>query len=175
MQKKHHSASGKDEEYLDLVDRNDRVVGKMLRSHIYAKGLKNYRVVNVFVKNSGGQLWIPKRTAQKKIFPLCLDVGVGGHVTSGQTYEEAFKTEAFEELNLDISQVFYRPLGHLTPKDEVSSFMKVYEIEMNKLPNYNPKDFCGYFWLTPTQVLEKITAGAAAKPDLSKLLKIFYH
>ena len=61
------------EEYLDLVDENDTVIGKKLRSEIYAEGLLNFRVINVFLINSKGQIWIPRRTASKAIFPSALD------------------------------------------------------------------------------------------------------
>jgi isopentenyldiphosphate isomerase len=85
------------DEYLDLVNEKDEVVGKKLRSEVYAEGLSNFRVVNVFLRNFEGKLWIPRRTANKRIFPLCLDVSMGGHVESGESYEVAFKRELSEE------------------------------------------------------------------------------
>jgi len=74
------------DEYLDLVDLQDSVIGRKLRSEVYAEHLSNFRVVNAFVLNSKGELWIPRRTADKRIFPLCLDMSVGGHVESGESY-----------------------------------------------------------------------------------------
>ncbi|MEK7193387.1 MAG: NUDIX hydrolase [Patescibacteria group bacterium] len=163
------------DEYLDLVDENDNIVGKKRRSEIYAEHLTNFRVVNVFIMNSKGEIWIPRRTANKRIFPLCLDMSMGGHVESGETYEDALGREAQEELNIDISRVSPRFLGHLTPhKDGVSAYMKVYEIKMDAAPDYNKNDFAEYFWFTPRTVLEHIEQGDQAKEDLPKLIKIFY-
>ena len=164
------------DEYLDLVDENDRVVGKKLRSEVYAERLSNFRVINAFVVNAAGELWIPRRTADKKIFPLCLDVSAGGHVESGETYDQTFKREVAEELNIATDTVPVHCLGHLTPqKDNVSAFMNVYEIRMNAAPNYNPDDFFEYFWLTPQALLERIERGDKAKSDLQKLVKKFYN
>jgi len=44
------------DEYLDLVNENDEVIGRKLRSEIYAEHLSNFRVVNAFVVNSKGEL-----------------------------------------------------------------------------------------------------------------------
>jgi isopentenyldiphosphate isomerase len=163
------------EEYLDLVDENDQVIGKKLRADIYAEGLWNFRVVDVFLKNSKGQLWIPRRTADKAIFPLALDFSAAGHVASGETYEQTFEREVAEELNIDVSKVPYRLLGYLTPKkDGVPLFMQVYEIESDETPAYNPDDFTEYFWLTPVEVLAKIESGDYAKDHIPVLIKRFY-
>lgn len=163
------------DECLDLVDQNDAVIGQKKRSEIYAEHLSNFRVVNAFIINSKGELWIPRRTAHKKVFPLCLDMSVGGHVESGETYDETFKRETQEELNFDTDKYQVRLLGHLTPqKDGVSAFMNVYEIKMDETPDYNTEDFFEYLWLTPKALLERTISGEKVKSDLPKLVKIFY-
>lgn len=93
------------DEYLDLVDENDIVIGRKKRSEIYAENLSNYRIINAFVINSKGEIWIPRRSSNKKLFPSCLDMSVGGHVESGETYEDALKREAQEELNINVDKM----------------------------------------------------------------------
>ena len=163
------------DEFLDLVDKNDNVVGRKKRSEIYAEGLSNFRVVNVFVINTEGEIWVPRRSADKRVFPLCLDMSMGGHVESGESYEKALERELKEELNLALRKTQFRLLGHLTPqKYGVSAFMKVYEIKMDETPNFNKKDFIEYFWLTPRLLLERLKRGDKAKDDLPRLVRIFY-
>ncbi len=72
-----------DDEILNIVDENDYVIGQKKRSEIYCQRLCNFRVVNAFVVNSLGQLWIPRRSAHKSIFPFCLDVSMGGQPLRG--------------------------------------------------------------------------------------------
>jgi len=163
------------DEYLDLVNEKDEVIGKKLRSEIYAEGLKNFRVVNAFVINSEGKLWIPRRTADKQVFPSCLDMSMGGHVESGETYDQTFKRELSEELNIDADITPWKMIGHLTPEsDNMSAHMNIYEIQMDEAPQYNPKDFTEYFWLTPSEVLERLELGDKSKSDLPKLVSRFY-
>ncbi|MBD2255162.1 NUDIX hydrolase [Nostoc parmelioides] len=164
-----------DLEILDIVDESDCVIGQKRRSEIYSQGLCNFRVVNSFVVNSLGKLWIPRRSAQKRIFPLCLDVSMGGHVESGETYEDALQRELEEELNLDLNMVNTQLLGYLTPyKYQVSAFMKVYEIRLDYEPDYNQNDFIESFWLYPSDLIEWLNKGEPAKSDLIKLVQMFY-
>lgn len=163
------------DEWLDLVDSQDVVIGKKLRSEIYLEDVSNFRVINAFIRNSYGQLWIPRRTAHKRLFPSCLDVSIGGHVESGETYESTLHREAKEELNIDIDTMPYRLLGKLTPQaDHVSAFMQIYEIVSNETPNYNSRDFTEFYWLTPKEFFERFKQGEKVKGDLPILIRKFY-
>ena len=55
------------DEILDLVDRDNRVIGQVRRSE--TDDICNVRVINVFLRDSQRRLWIPRRTAQKRAFP----------------------------------------------------------------------------------------------------------
>lgn len=163
------------DELLDLVDEQDRVIGQKRRSEVYAEKLRNIRVVNAFVINSKGELWIPRRTAGKRSYPLALDMSMGGHVESGETYEETFVRELKEELNLEASQCNPRLLGYLTPHThDISAFTKAWELRQDEPPRYNPDDFTEYFWLTPAALFQRLHDGDISKSDLPKLIKYFY-
>ncbi|MBI3605018.1 MAG: NUDIX domain-containing protein [Nitrospirae bacterium] len=163
------------DEYLDIVDENDKVIGRKKRSEVYKEGLSNFRVVNLFILNSNRELWIPRRAADKRLCPLCLDASMGGHVISGETYEEALSRELKEELNIDLENVRCTGIGYLTPHENaVSAFMKVYEIRTDLAPDYNRADFVEYFWLTRAALFERIERGERTKGDLPKLVEFFY-
>jgi len=165
-----------EDELLYLVDENDNVLGSQPRSFdLTKKNWQNFRVINAFIQNSRGELWIPRRAAHKRLFPLALDVSVGGHVTFGETYDEALLKEASEEINMDLKIFPFELLGHLKPHEhDLSAFMQVYLIRTDEVPNYNPHDFIEYFWYKHEEVLAKIEAGEKAKGDLAKLIKIFF-
>lgn len=164
-----------DDEYLDLVDQDDQVTGRMLRSQVYKEGLSNFRVVNAFLRNSEGKLLFPKRQPTKKIAPNGLDFSIGEHVEAGESYDDAIRRGAREELNLDITQTGYRLIGKLTPHEHgTAAFMEVYEINTDEIPPYNPDDFSESSWLDPQEVRAMIRNGLPAKSDLSIVLDQLY-
>lgn len=103
------------DELIDIVDHNDQVITQKYRTEVYAKKISNFRVVNAFLINNKKQVWIPRRSPQKKLFPLCLDASVGGHVSAGETYDQAFARELLEELNINISEISHKLITKLTP------------------------------------------------------------
>lgn len=164
-----------EDELMDVVDQFDQVVGQKLRSELYAENSSNCRAINAFLVNSQGQLWIPRRTAQKRLFPLHLDMSCGGHVCSGESYEAALQRELQEELNLDLGQVAWSLLGHLSPyRDGVSMFMNVYEIRSDATPAWNPDDFIEAAWFDVGELQNQIQSGDLVKGDLPFLIEKFY-
>jgi isopentenyl-diphosphate delta-isomerase len=164
-----------EDELLDLVDDQDQVIGKLWRSVIYREGRSNFRVVNAFLERSDGRLWIPRRSRQKRLFPGCLDMSMGGHVAAGETYEAALARELWEELRLSLADVAYSLLGRFTPHVHgVSAFMRVYRIQTDSTPDYNLDDFIEAYWLMPTDVLERIRGGDCVKDDLPRLIASCY-
>lgn len=100
---------------------------------------------------------------------------MGGHVESGETYEESFKRELMEELSIDADKTPWKFLAHLTPKkNQVYAFMNVYEIVSDETPKFNKSDFTEYYWLTPNDLFTKIKQGEKTKGDLPTLVNLFY-
>ena len=163
------------DELLDLVNKQDEVIGTLPRSEVYAKKMHNFRVINGFLINSKRQLWIPKRTAHKRTSPSALDMSFAGHVETRETYEQAFKRELKEELNLDLDKVQFKEIGYFTPhQNQMYAFMKVYEIKFEGVPDFNRNDFVEGHWLYPEEILKQIENGEKAKSDLKKLIKLCY-
>lgn len=161
------------DELLDFVNDNDEVIDQKNRSEIYALCSHNFRVINAFLMNDQGDLWIPRRTANKKLFPLCLDASVGGHVMSGETYQQAFERELFEELNLKAHELEYSSVAYLNPiKDNVSAHMHVYLIKYNQTPDYNRDDFESSMWIAIPELQNLIKNGESAKGDLAVLINV---
>ena len=164
-------------EILDLVNDLDVVIGQILRDESWDKVSRGgyVRVVNVFVKNSKGQLFIPRRSSSKRMFASGLDMSVGGLVQAGETYLQAFKRETLEELNLKVDALVWHEVAYFSPVSTgLSAFMKVFEIEFEETPEFNTEDFNGFFWLTPLELKTRILSGDAAKDDLLELVERVY-
>ena len=163
------------EEILDLVDQNDQVTHQLSKTQVHIQKLKNFRAIDAFLINDQGQFWIPRRAADKKLFPLFLDASVGGHVSAGESYDQAFFRELQEELNLDANTLTYKNIGAMTPHEHGTiGFLQVYTIHTNQEPAYNQADFCQAFWLTPQELIAKLDSGDQAKDNLIKVVRHFF-
>ncbi|MEU6481817.1 NUDIX domain-containing protein [Streptomyces sp. NPDC047017] len=87
------------EEILDIVDAEDRVVGRSPRGEAYARGLR-HRCVFIEARDTAGRLFVHRRTATKLVFPSRYDMFVGGVVGAGESYDDAALREAEEELGV---------------------------------------------------------------------------
>jgi 8-oxo-dGTP diphosphatase len=94
------------EEYLDLIDKNGNLTGeKELRSVIHENGLWHRTVHIYFYRNNGSEieLLVHLRSKNKSSHPNCWDTRFGGHLESGQTFENAAIREVSEETGLSIN------------------------------------------------------------------------
>lgn len=87
------------DEIIDIVDENDRVVGRSPRGEAYAKGLR-HRCAFVLARDAEGRIFVHRRTPGKLVFPSLYDMFVGGVVGAGESYDEAALREAEEELGV---------------------------------------------------------------------------
>ena len=163
------------EEILDLVDNEDNVIGQISREMAYAKKITNIRSVHFLLQNSEGRFWIPRRSKNKSTCPLGLDFSASGCVSSGEDYETALLREVNEELNLDLKKIGFDFLLKFSPVEHgTNAFCKLYQVYMDNAPDYNPEDFCEYFWLSPEELLYLIKNGEKVKSDLVKIVKLLW-
>jgi isopentenyldiphosphate isomerase len=93
-----------DMEFLDVVDDDDKVVGKALRSECHEKGL-THRTVMFFLFDKEGRVFVNKRAQNKEFFGGYHSIVFGGHVNAGQSYEEAVVREAEEETRIKTTPI----------------------------------------------------------------------
>jgi isopentenyldiphosphate isomerase len=86
---------------LSVVNDNDEVVGKELRSVIHKTGLR-HREIHVWFVTPDGDLIAQRRGANKDTFPSMLDATAGGHVEEGQDYLTAALAEIAEETGWEL-------------------------------------------------------------------------
>ena len=88
------------EEWVPLVDEQGKVIGQAPRSRVHNGSKLLHPVVHLQVLNKNGAILLQKRPMHKLIQPGKWDAAVGGHISAGETLEEALKKEAWEEIGL---------------------------------------------------------------------------
>ncbi len=158
-------------EYLDLVDENDNVIGKEDRNIIYENNMKNFRVINIMIMNSENKIIVPKRSDNRRLFPNCYDCSVGGHVSSGESYEEAAYRELEEELG--IKNVKLEQIGYFKPSDiDTSCFSKMYKLVYDGDLNYDKDGIQEIFYMNKEEIRKLISENPLQfKGDYPKFFK----
>jgi isopentenyldiphosphate isomerase/intracellular septation protein A len=88
------------EEWVPLVDEQGRITGQAPRSQVHNGSKLLHPVVHLHVINRSKAILLQKRPMSKLIQPGKWDTSVGGHISAGETLEQALKKEAFEEIGL---------------------------------------------------------------------------
>jgi isopentenyldiphosphate isomerase len=90
------------EEWFPIVDEDGNALGTALRSVCHnGKSMLLHPVVHLHLFNNSGKLFLQKRAKSKDIQPGKWDTSVGGHISPGETPDEALLREAREELGLN--------------------------------------------------------------------------
>jgi isopentenyldiphosphate isomerase/intracellular septation protein A len=93
--------SYKAEEWFPVVDEEGTVTGKAPRRICHdGKSKLLHPVVHMHLFNSSGKLFLQKRAANKDIQPGKWDTSAAGHITPGETVENALSREVREEIGI---------------------------------------------------------------------------
>lgn len=146
------------EEWVPLVDEHGKVTGQAPRSQVHNGSKLLHPVVHLHVLNNNGSILLQKRPMNKLIQPGKWDTAVGGHISAGETLEQALKKEAFEEIGL---------------KDFTAQLRKVYkwesEVEAELVYMFTTHDFKNVSMKDNSNSLEKLKSSGKYSEEVDQL------
>ena len=113
------------DELLDLVDKNDQVIGTVWKSEAHGDPTKIHREVAIAVFNDKEEVLLQRRSMKKRNDPGRWTITAAGHVGKGEDPKIASVREVKEELGLDVKPVFFGKY-FMKYKDKESRFFWIY-------------------------------------------------
>ncbi len=119
------------DEWFEIVDEQDRVIGRARRAECHGNPALVHRTAHVVVFSTDGRLLLQKRSADKDIQPGKWDTAVGGHLAPGENYEEGARRELGEELGLSpdlpLQWLFRSEIRNRVESENVGVFRLVHD------------------------------------------------
>lgn len=134
------------DEVLDIVDANNRVVGQATRAEIHRRQLA-HRACHIIVFDSKQQVLVQLRSHTKDNNPGLWDSSAAGHLDAGETFSDCACRELSEELSISVPPAaleacFLLPASPLTGME----FAQVYKLVTDQQPVAEPTEVADLVW-----------------------------
>ena len=134
------------EEWFDVVNAKDAVIGRERRSVVHRRKL-THRAIHVFVFNAIGQLYLQRRSLTKDSAPGKWSSSCAGHVDSGEDYDTAALRELGEELGLFEPEEFMPVFKESSCEETGQEFVWVYQCKSEGPFTLDPRESIEGCWV----------------------------
>ena len=148
------------EEWFDVVDEQDVVVGRERRSEVHRLGLR-HRATHMLVFNDRGELFLQQRSLSKDMWPGVWDSSASGHLDAGEDYDACALRELREELGLVTPVPPERWLRLVAAPETGMEFCWVYRLRHEGPFVLQPSEVRGGAWFA----MERIADWVSAHPE----------
>lgn len=139
----------RDDEIFDIVDGQDRVVGRATRKEVHARRLL-HRATHVLVFDQAGRVFLQKRSLLKDSAPGCWDSSCSGHLDTGEDYLAAAVRELKEEIGVSAEPAQLRSHFKLPPcADTGWEFVMIFSLRHQGPMITNPAEIERGEWFEP--------------------------
>jgi 16S rRNA (adenine1518-N6/adenine1519-N6)-dimethyltransferase len=159
-------------EQVDIVDSNDKVIGKCDIDDVY-KHNHLHRVVLIFVFNKKGEMFLQLRSITKSYCPGYWTAAVGGRVQSGEEYIDAAIRECKEEIGVSITKSDLTFIGKETFGDDkiVSHFVNSFKMIHDGPFEINDKDVDRVESFSLKDIQQMVNNNDKIQPEVLFILK----
>ena len=139
------------EEFFDVVNEHDEVIGRAPRREVHARDLL-HRAIHVLVFNARGEVFLQKRSRTKDTAPGLWDSSTSGHVDAGEDYDACAVRELREEIGLVVAACPTRLMRIEACAETGWEFVWVYECGSEGPFTLHPEEIERGDWFTPEQI-----------------------
>lgn len=143
------------EEWFDVVNERDEVIGRQTRRIVHATGLW-HRAVHVLVFDHQGRVFLQKRSMLKDLSPGLWDSSCSGHLDAGEDYDAAAVRELREEIGLVVTAPPRRWFRIDACVETGWEFVWVYQLNHDGPLTLDPLEIQYGEWVEPREVNARI-------------------
>ena len=113
------------DELLDLVNQDDKVIGKVWKRKAHQDPSLIHREVAIAIFNKKHEVLLQRRSMSKTNDPGHWKITAAGHVGADENPKDSIKREVFEELGLNVQPIYYKK-AFSTYKNKESRYFWIY-------------------------------------------------
>ena len=134
--------------------------------------MQERKAVGVYITDGEGRFLLTQRGTAARHEPYTWE-GTGGEVEQGETFEDAARREALEEIGVTITDlVEILDATNVADKDGTEWHTKIYTARTSQLPRIDTSGSCaGFGWFKPEEI-EGLKMPSYAKKDIDALIKV---
>ncbi|PHM70058.1 NUDIX hydrolase YfcD [Xenorhabdus kozodoii] len=137
-------------EWIDIVNEDNDVIAQSTRRQMRAQNLR-HRATYIVVHDGMGKILVQHRTETKDFYPGKLDATAGGVVMTGETFLDAARREAEEELG--IAGVPFAEHGMFYYEEEACRIWGgLYSCVSHGPFALQEEEVSAVYWLTPQEI-----------------------
>lgn len=159
-------------EYIDVVNENDEVITNASKEDIYKKLLR-HRIIHILLFNDKNEMALQLRSKTVSFCPMHWCTAVGGHVQSGESYEQAAIREYQEELG-EISDLDLFSKDYYIAKNRPDKFLCIFKTKFNGPFNIDPIEVEKVEFFTIEKIKNMINIGEKFHPELLFILNKYF-
>jgi isopentenyldiphosphate isomerase len=148
------------DEFFDIVNERDEVIGRAPRREVHARGLW-HRAIHVLVFDRAGRVFLQKRSMLKDSSPGLRDSSCSGHVDSGEDYDAAAQRELGEEIGLHLPAPPARWFRIEACVETGWEFVWVYRLQHEGPFTLHPDEIERGDWFAPAELAERLAVEPA--------------
>lgn len=143
------------DELLDLVDKNDQIIGTVWKDEAHNNPNLIHREIGVAIFHKN-KILLQQRSQHKTKEPLAWKITVAGHVAAGENPKKAAQRELNEELGFKAELTFYKKDFVSQKKFNESRFFYVYYSVLTDIPiiKLNPREVASVRWVDINKIAE---------------------
>ena len=160
------------DEWIDVVNHQNQVVGEALRDQAHEEGLQ-HRSAHVFLFNPKGEIFLQKRSQKKKEHPGFYDSSSAGHLDVGESYRACAIRELKEELGVHVQALIEMGIQRTSDGRSVEHAM-LYLCESDQIPRPNPEEVASGEFFSRHQIDAWVREGGEGlTPAFLTLFQVF--